>query len=260
VRKLTDVKDPKLTKYTNLMQVEFDRNFNSALKIPTNISHLTLGMSFNKPIVFPHNIIYLDCGCAFNQRILYFPRNLIHLSLGYSFNHQIPILPKTLIYLRFGDRFNQIISHLPSTLKVFVTGRNFNKKLPALPCITRLKIGYGYNHELLLPDSILHLDWRSCRKISMLPSKLKYFRSHTSQYIKDIPSSITHMTIDYDFSCDIISMPHNLTNLDITIYCSEDDFDEKMIRKFHKQLRFPNGLKHLEWNCVLHTVHMPELP
>jgi hypothetical protein len=265
VRKLRNVMDIDLTEYTNLMQVIFDRKFDSIITFPNHVVHITFGTFFDKPITLHHNIIYLKFGSCFSQKILYLPRNLKYLSTGFRFNRRLPKLPRTLIHLKLGFYFNHVISYIPDSLRVLKVANSFNKKLPQLPCnLTKLVIGYEYNHKLSLPTNITQLEWNSKMKLTSLPPKLTHFTFCEPRCMKYIPSSIIYLDMCYVFSDNVIKIPMNLKYLLVHIFSMQIPINNKQLHKFYEQFRLPASLKYLKWDCYYEDnetqIHVPELP
>ena len=111
-----------LTKYTNIIHLNFDHEFNQKVDglLPPNLTHLMFDGHFNQPINnLPSSLIYLYFGATsrFNQEINNLPPNLTHLKLSHDFNQSLDQLPQSLIVLILGSAFNQSLDNLPNSLK-----------------------------------------------------------------------------------------------------------------------------------------------
>ncbi|KAN0033274.1 hypothetical protein ACTA71_002698 [Dictyostelium dimigraforme] len=256
-----------------LVILSFGMSFNQELKaniLPKGLKELEFGYLYNQPIkrgVLPEGLLKLKFGNYFNQSLPngVLPSTLEVLKFGTEFNQKIHgnNLPKSLKEVSFDSTsiFNQSIdscniidccssscsSSSSSSSNEYCNECGDNGSFSTLKNLTKLDIGYGFQHSLTknsIPNSVLYLSlggWlsiyslatvvnsgmnpSSCKSIppNVLPNSITNLRVDPSYMVKkgSIPESVTKVDgLNYKFSK---FLPINLKKLKLN-----DDFNDKL--------------------------------
>ena len=205
--------------------IVFGSEFNQNLSmLPSNVSKIYLGRNFQKSIIdIPSSV----------KSIIFANDNLFIGSLDYLHND--------LEELVIGDHYNIPINKLPYNLKTLVLGRNFDTKIYCFnQNLKYLDIGKSYTHSLNnLPDNIETLIIGGKYNAQILyPSNLKHFIiSEDSEFmleLKDFPNSLVYLSIQNNYTQQILNLPESLLCLVLGDYYNGNI------------TRFPNNLKKIK--------------
>lgn len=167
--------------------------------------------------VYPQKLRRLTFNNMFNEYISKkLPSSITHLTFGYWFNRPIYELPISIKYLKFGSKFNQPIFQLPKSVKHIQFGYEFNQSLKNLPVsITHLTVGWLFDKFMDIPSSISHLTVDDHNINYRIPNTITHLKCCSTEniYIR-VPSSVTHLTID-NYGKIIGEIPDTVTHLTI---------------------------------------------
>jgi len=165
--------------------------------IPQSVTHLILGgdstrpaqgRGFNKSIknCIPLSVTNLVFGCIFNQPICgSIPHSVTHLKFGKHFNKSVRDLPLSVTHLILGQNFNKFDTFSPTTNIIYLQ----------MHC-------YYCHHELKIPSvkylEILHFDFIIEKNIPQSVTHLT-LHNYVGSMLKSIPKSVTHLTFGNDF-------------------------------------------------------------
>lgn len=187
--------------------------------MPPNLTHLKTGRNFFQKLhQLPTTLQSYSCYLFNLIEVSILPKNIKNLEFVSCINYYSDVgpFPPNLTHLTLGVNFTGNIENLPINLKILKLGQNFNKPLPTtFPTnLTHLYISESFNqtiHNNNFPPNLTHLFFGYSFNqdiCDFLPATLKtlVFGTCFNKSIKDIPHSITHLTLGARYCC--ISVAH----------------------------------------------------
>eukprot|EP01132_Coremiostelium_polycephalum_P007641 gene7641-9399_t len=173
-------------------------------QIPKDTKYLVFSDSFNgngipfNDVVIPGSVCYLKFGALFNPHVKipvgFIPDSVTRLTFGNGFNRalSVGVIPKSVKRLKFGDDFNHPlgVGVLPPMLTRLTLGRDFNYPLVkgVIPgSCTHLTLGHSFNQSIKnIPSSVTHLSVKHFDR----------YQDFSQPKIKDLPASVTQLNYD----------------------------------------------------------------
>lgn len=230
----------KLPKLTNYLIILFNEPVNDY--VPSTVIHLEFHESFNQPIdgCIPLSVTHLSFFGNFNQPINEcISSSVTHLSFYGIFNQPINrCIPSSVIFMELGNSCDQSISNIPSS-------------------VTHLRL---HGKGRYIPTSVTHL--HLYKKPIQIPTSIQYLSIRKNYPDVIFPSSITNLTLNYQFFSGGSKIPLSVTHLQFGINRTGKMRSDIFTYKFAKKL-IPSSVKYLTFgntfdlpieNCIPSTV------